>query len=107
MTTKSENLVPQVRDALRAVIDPELGYNIVDLGLVYDVSVDGGAAHVTMTATSRGCPAASFLKEGVAVSAFQVPGITSVDVSMTFDPPWEPDMIAPEVKASLGFAEMN
>ena len=107
MTESSEALVAQVKDALRAVIDPELGYNIVDLGLVYEVSVDGGAAHVTMTATSRGCPAASFLKEGVAISARRVSGITSVDVAMTFDPPWRPGMIAPDVKASLGFAEAN
>jgi len=106
MTDRSE-LVAAVWEALRGVIDPELGYNIVDLGFVYDIAIDGDAAHITMTATTRGCPAASFLKEGVANSALQVAGIGSADVTMTFDPPWQPSMIAPDVKALLGFAEIN
>ncbi len=105
MMMNGEYLAAQVRDALRAVIDPELGYNVVDLGFVYDVSVDGGMAHITLTATTRGCPAAAFLKEGAANSALQVPGIASVDVTMTFDPPWRPAMIAPDARAQLGFAE--
>lgn len=107
MTTNDEELATQVREALRAVIDPELGYNIVELGFVYDVSVGDGIARITMTATSRGCPAASFLKDGVASSAHLVPGVEAVDVTMTFDPPWQPGMISPEVKASLGFAPPN
>lgn len=107
MTTSDGDLVGQIRQALKVVIDPELGHNIVDLGFVYDVSVEGGLAHITMTATTRGCPAASFLKEGVANSAGLVPGVESVDVTMTFEPPWQPSMIAPGVKASLGFAEVN
>ncbi len=107
MTTNGEDLVARVKEALCAVIDPELGYNIVDLGFVYDVSVDGGAAHITMTATSRGCPATAFLKEGVADCALQVEGVASVDVTMTFEPPWQPGMISPEVKASLGFAQAS
>ncbi len=107
MMRNDEDLAAQVRQALKDVIDPELGHNIVDLGFVYDVSVDGGLARITMTATSRGCPAASFLKEGVANSAHLVPGVDAVDVTMTFDPPWQPGMISPEVKASLGFAEVN
>ena len=101
------DLADRVKHALRAVIDPELGHNIIDLGFVYDVSVDDGAARITMTATSRGCPAASYLKEGAANSALLVPGVETVDVTMTFDPPWQPRMISPEVKASLGFAEVN
>jgi len=105
--TGRDNLVEAVREALRGVIDPELGHNIVDLGFIYDISVDEGVAHITMTATTPGCPAASFLKEGVANGALQVSGIDAADVTMTFDPPWEPSMIAPEVKAALGFAEVN
>jgi metal-sulfur cluster biosynthetic enzyme len=106
MTDCSE-LVSAVREALRGVIDPELGHNIVDLGFVYDISIEEDVAHITMTATTPGCPAASFLKEGVANSALGVAGIASVDVTMTFDPPWRPAMIAPDVKGSLGFAEVN
>ncbi|MDE2377204.1 metal-sulfur cluster assembly factor [Bradyrhizobium sp.] len=105
--TDRDDLIAAVRDALRNVIDPELGHNIVDLGFVYDIAIDGDVAHITMTATTPGCPAASFLKEGVASSAMQVEGIGSADVTMTFDPPWRPAMIAPEVKAELGFAELN
>jgi metal-sulfur cluster biosynthetic enzyme len=105
--TNNEDLAGRVREALRVVIDPELGHNIVDLGFVYDISVIGGVAHVTMTATSRGCPAAAFLKDGVAIGAGRVSGIELVDVVMTFDPPWRPSMIAPGVRTSLGFAEVN
>ena len=76
----SDDRVERIRDALRVVIDPELGENIVDLGFVYDISVSDGAVRITMTATTPGCPAAGFLKKGVANSAARVPGIGSVDV---------------------------
>jgi len=107
MTIDDVDLAGQIRQALKVVIDPELGHNIVDLGFIYGVQVDDGAAHITMTATTRGCPAASFLKEGVASSACLVPGVESVDVTMTFEPPWQPSMISPGVRSSLGFAEVN
>ena len=87
--------------------DRSRAYNIVDLGFVLGVPVDEGVAHITITATSRGCPAASFLKEGAAKSACTVPGIGSVDVTMTFDPPWRPAMMSSDAKALLGFAEVN
>jgi metal-sulfur cluster biosynthetic enzyme len=101
------DLIAQVRDALRVVIDPELGANIVDLGFVYDITITEGAAHITMTTTTPGCPASSFLKDGVARSAGQVPGISSVDVLMTFEPAWDPSMMTAETKASLGFAPVH
>lgn len=100
-------LVGEIRQALRAVIDPELGYNIVDLGFVYDISVEEGAAKITITTSSPGCPVMGFLKDGVANGALRVPGISSAEVVVTFDPPWRPAMISPEVKASLGFNEVN
>jgi metal-sulfur cluster biosynthetic enzyme len=96
-----------IRDALRVVIDPELGHNIVDLGFVYDISVVDGAVRITMTATTPGCPAVRFLEDGVANAAARVPGVGSVDIVMTFDPPWEPSRIAPVVRTSLGFAAVN
>ena len=100
-------LVDRIRDALRVVIDPELGHNIVDLGFVYDISVADGAVRITMTATTPGCPAIHFLREGVANAAERVPGVRAVDIAMTFDPPWTPSRIEPEIRASLGFAAVN
>ncbi|MCS3727319.1 MULTISPECIES: metal-sulfur cluster assembly factor [Bradyrhizobium] len=102
-----DRLDEAVRDALRVVIDPELGENIVDLGFVYEIAVTDGAVRITMTATTPGCPATSFLREGAQAAASTVPGVVSVDVAMTFEPPWTPDMMAPAVRASLGFAAVN
>lgn len=100
-------LVGRVRDALRVVIDPELGENIVDLGFIYDIAVEAWAVRITMTATSPGCPATDFLREGAQAAASAVPGVVSADVAMTFEPAWTPDMIDPSIKASLGFAAVN
>jgi metal-sulfur cluster biosynthetic enzyme len=100
-------LIERIGDALRVVIDPELGHNIIDLGFVYDISVVDGAVRITMTATTPGCPAIRFLKEGVANAAARVPGVGSVDIVMTFDPLWTPSRISPVVRASLGFAAVN
>lgn len=103
----TDQLVDRVRNALRVVIDPELGENIVDLGFVYGIAVTDGDVRIVMTATTRGCPAADFLREGTVNAAMQVSGVRSVDVTMTFDPPWTPSMIEPSVRASLGFATVN
>jgi len=103
----TDKLANRIRDALRVVIDPELGHNIVDLGFVYDISVTGGDVRITMTATTPGCPAIRFLKEGVAKAAGRVPGVRGVDIVMTFDPPWAPARMEPIVRASLGFAAVN
>ena len=103
MTVVGSMLAAQVRDALRVVIDPELGLNIVDLGFVYGILVEDGAAWIVMTATTPGCPATGFLKEGVSNSALRVPGVKSVDVTMTFDPPWTPALMTADARAELGF----
>lgn len=103
----TDRLVEDIRGALRVVIDPELGENIVDLGFVYDIAVADGAVRITMTATTPGCPATSFLREGAHAAASTVPGVVSVDVAMTFEPPWTPDLLGPTVRASLGFAAVN
>src|SRR3954468_5177423 len=103
----TNQFVDRIRDALRVVIDPELGHNIIALGFVYDIWVDDGAVRITMTATTPGCPAIRFLKEGVVNAAARVPGVRFVDIVMTFDPPWAPSRIAPIARASLGFAAVN
>lgn len=103
----THQLVARVRDALRVVIDPELGENIVDLGFVYDIAVSEGAVRITMTATTPGCPATDFLREGAQLAASAVPGVVSADVTMIFEPPWTPALVDPAVRASLGFAAVN
>jgi metal-sulfur cluster biosynthetic enzyme len=91
-----------IRAALREVIDPELGFNIVDLGMIYDIGVnDNGAVEVLMTTTTRFCPATGFLQEAVSERASSVPGVTAVQVELTYDPPWGPDMMSPEVSAQF------
>ncbi|MDP3691513.1 metal-sulfur cluster assembly factor [Bradyrhizobium sp.] len=96
-----------MREALRVVIDPELGESIVDLGFIYDIAVADGVVSITMTATTPGCPAAGFLKESAQAAASAVPGVVSADVTMTFEPAWDPSRIAPAVRVSLGFAAVN
>jgi metal-sulfur cluster biosynthetic enzyme len=96
----------QVTEALRLVIDPELGYNIVDLGLVYAVLVnDGGTVNIVMTTTTRGCPATNYLKEGARDAAWSVPGVESVDVTLTYEPPWSPQRMSAAAKAHLGIED--
>lgn len=96
----------QVRESLRLVIDPELGYNVVDLGLIYDVAIEeGGVANITMTTTTRGCPATNYLKEGARDAAWSVPGIEFVDVRLTYEPPWVPEMMSESAKHHLGIAD--
>ena len=87
-------LAQDIRDALRMIIDPEIGQNIVELGLIYNVTVeDGGIARVTMTTTARGCPASAYLKDAVSNCVWYVPGVEYAEVHMTYEPPWTPEMM--------------
>jgi metal-sulfur cluster biosynthetic enzyme len=96
----------RIREALRRVIDPELGYNIVDLGLIYDVTLeDGGVVHIAMTTTTPGCPATNYLKSGAGEAAADVPGVEFVDVKLTYEPRWAPEMMSPEARAHFGITE--
>ena len=99
----STQKVDEIRAALKAVIDPELGQNVVDLGLIYEIEViDDCVVRVSMTTTTRGCPATGYLKQAVEDVAWVVPGVEFVDVELTYDPPWSPDFIAPEIAGLLG-----
>lgn len=101
-----ESLADQIREALRRVIDPELGYNIVDLGFVYDIAVEtGGAVRVTMTTTTPGCPATSYLIGGARESAANVPGVGTVEIRLTHEPRWTPEMMSPEAKKRFGIRD--
>jgi metal-sulfur cluster biosynthetic enzyme len=98
--------VDRVREALRQVIDPELGYNIVDLGLVYDVAVgDGGVATIVMTTTTPGCPATSYLKAGAGEAAAAVEGVEFADVKLTYEPRWTPEMMTEEARDHFGIRD--
>jgi metal-sulfur cluster biosynthetic enzyme len=100
----SSALVEQVWQALREVQDPELGINIVDLGLVYDVAIEDGTARVVVTRTTPACPLHAYVLEAIEhVLRRQVPQIHEVDVRLVWDPPWHPDMMSPEAKRQLGW----
>lgn len=91
------------RKALRAVKDPELGLNVIDIGLIYDVAVaDDGAAKVTMTLTSPGCPSGAEIMEDVRRTLADLDGITAVDVELVWEPYWTPERMDPRVRAFLG-----
>lgn len=97
-------LAENIRKSLRMVIDPELGENLVDLGLIYDVAIlEDGVVHVEMTTTTRGCPAAAYLKDAVEFAAWIVEGTKHVEVRLIYDPPWTPDMITADARTRLGF----
>jgi len=92
-----------VRKALRAVKDPELNLNIIDLGLVYDIEVGGeGDVQVRMTLTSPGCPAGAEILQGVKEVAADLEGVRSVDVELVWEPYWTPERMDPRVRAFLG-----
>lgn len=92
-----------VRRALRAVKDPELNLNIIDLGLVYDVDVsEPGDVRVRMTLTSPGCPAGAEIIQGVREVAADLEGVNSVDVELVWEPYWTPERMDPRVRAFLG-----
>src|SRR5437763_12494457 len=84
----------RVLEALKNVLDPELGINIVDLGLVYDVRIDDDAVHITYTLTTMGCPIGPLIEEQMAGMLADVPGIERVDAEMVLRPPWAAEMMS-------------
>ena len=92
----------EVVDALRQVEDPELGMDIVELGLMYEVEVDGPSVKVLYSLTSMGCPAGAMIAEGIVDAARSVPGVSEVEAELTFDPPWTPDRMSEDAKFILG-----
>jgi metal-sulfur cluster biosynthetic enzyme len=95
-----------VREALRDVVDPEVGINVVDLGLVYGVEVDEGHVRARMTMTTPACPLHGYLTT-MAESAIrtQVPEVRSVSVELVWDPPWSPEMISEAARRQLGWSK--
>jgi len=95
--------VDEVTDALREVIDPELGLDFVELGLIYEVEVDGGSVHVTYTLTSPGCPIGPQVSEQIEEFVTDLDGVEDVQSTMTFTPPWTPELMSEDAKFALGF----
>jgi metal-sulfur cluster biosynthetic enzyme len=93
----------EVVEALRQVEDPELGMDIVELGLLYDVEVDGPAVKVTYTLTSMGCPAGQMIEEDIDRFVGELPGVEEVRSELTFEPPWSPERMSEDAKFILGF----
>lgn len=92
-----------IRNLLREVIDPELGVNIVDLGLVYDVTVLDGVARVRMTMTTPGCPLGAYFDDAVQDCLWGAPGVERTQVQIVWDPPWRPEMMSDVAKSQLGW----
>lgn len=94
--------VEQVRDALRAVKDPELNLNVVDLGLVYEIAVsEGGEVHVEMTLTSPGCPVGPEMLSDAQAVLEKIEGVTRADVELVWEPYWTPEKMDPRVRSLL------
>jgi metal-sulfur cluster biosynthetic enzyme len=92
-----------VVEALREVEDPELGMDIVELGLLYDVDVTDANVKVSYSLTSMGCPAGPMIQEGIYEAVAGVPGVEQVETELTWDPPWTPDKMSEDAKFILGF----
>ena len=92
-----------VTDALREVIDPELGLDFVELGLIYDVEIEDGTVRVTYTLTSPGCPIGPQVSEQIEELVSELDGVDEVQPTMTFSPAWTPERMSEDAKFALGF----
>jgi metal-sulfur cluster biosynthetic enzyme len=95
--------VEDVEEALTNVIDPELGLDFVELGLIYGIEVDAGRVHVTFSLTSPGCPIGPQVSEQIDEFVSELDGVESVDSTMVFTPPWTPERMSEDAKFALGF----
>ncbi len=95
--------VDDVTEALRDVIDPELGLDFVELGLIYDIEVEGETVSVTYTLTSPGCPIGPQVSEQIEEFVSELDGVEHVQSTMTFSPPWTPELMSEDAKFALGF----
>jgi len=93
----------RILQALKNVVDPELGINIVDLGLVYEVEVQSDTVHITYTLTTMGCPIGPMIEAEMKHFLSGIEGVNTVEAEMVLRPPWTPEMMSEEAKAALGF----
>ena len=102
---REHKLWPKIHAALREIYDPEIPVNIYELGLIYGLDVDplGNHADIQMTLTAPGCPVAGEMPGWVENAVGAVEGVSGVEVSMTFDPPWTPDRMSEEARVAVGW----
>jgi metal-sulfur cluster biosynthetic enzyme len=93
----------EVIDALRAVEDPELGMDIVELGLLYDVEVEGPKVHMTYSLTSMGCPVGPMIEQQMLEVVEGLEGVENAQAELTWEPPWSPEKMSDDAKFILGF----
>ena len=93
-----------VKESLKDVIDPELGYNIVDLGLIYGVTIQNTQVEVIMSMTTPGCPATHYIQEGTHQRLLAIDGVEDATVTVVWSPAWEPSMMSDDAKRYFGFA---
>ena len=102
MTQETAVTQEEVRAALKSVYDPEIPINVVDLGLIYDIQVNSGNVFVQMTLTAPGCGMGPFIAQQAEWAIADIDGVEDVQIELTFDPPWSPDLISEDAKAQLG-----
>jgi metal-sulfur cluster biosynthetic enzyme len=95
--------VDDVQEALTNVIDPELGLDFVELGLIYGVEIEDGDVFVSFTLTSPGCPIGPQVAEQIEEFVGELDGVSSVHSTMTFSPPWTPELMSEDAKFALGY----
>jgi metal-sulfur cluster biosynthetic enzyme len=103
VTAVTDLSAARVAAALERVIDPELGIDIVDLGLVYGVEVEDGSVHIDLGVTTPACPFSRQLAEDAAAAVLAVPGVETADVTLCFEPPWSPEMLSERARRRLGW----
>lgn len=95
--------VDDVTEALSEVIDPELGLDFVELGLIYDIAIEEGKVSVTFTLTTPGCPIGPQVTDQIHEFVGELEGVEEVEAHMTFTPPWSPERMSEDAKFALGF----
>lgn len=106
VATRTQPSDDEIINSLKTVSDPELGVNIIDLGLVYRIDLDDdGQAQIYMTLTSPGCPAGPEIKHDVQEAVSSLDGISDVRIQFVFNPPWSPAMMSQEAKDELGYED--
>jgi metal-sulfur cluster biosynthetic enzyme len=93
----------EIFEALRIVEDPELGMDIVELGLLYDAEVEGAKVHVTYSLTSMGCPVGPMIEQQIQEVVASLDGVEDVEMELTWEPPWSPERMSDDAKFILGF----